>query len=188
SGSVAGRTPTMWRYAEVLPDAEPVSLGEGFTPMLPSREFPNVYIKDEGLNPTGSFKARGLSAAVTMAKSYGLKKLAIPSAGNAASALAAYTARAGIEAHIFMPKDVPQANRVECECYGARVTLVNVLISDCARIVAEREEQEGWFDVSTLKEPFRVEGKKTMGYEVAEQLGWSLPQGIIYPKGGGGGW
>src|SRR6266436_2427776 len=183
--ALGGRAATMWRYAEVLPQAEPVSLGEGFTPMLPSREFQNVFIKDEGLNPTGSFKARGLSAAVTMAKSYGLKKLAIPSAGNAASALAAYTARAGIEAHIFMPKDVPQANRVECEYYGARVTLVNGLISDCARIVAERKEQEGWFDVSTLKEPFRVEGKKTMGYEVAEQLGWRLPQGIIYPTGGG---
>jgi len=175
----------MWRYAEVLPQAEPVSLGEGFTPMLPSREFAKVFVKDEGLNPTGSFKARGLSAAVTMAKQYGLRKLAIPSAGNAASALAAYAARAGIEAHIFMPKDVPQANRVECESYGARITLVNGLISDCARIVAERKEQEGWFDVSTLKEPFRVEGKKTMGYEVAEQLGWRLPQGIIYPTGGG---
>src|SRR5947199_5080182 len=113
------RTPTMWRYDAILPEVDPVTLGEGFTPMLSSREFPNVYIKDEGLNPTGSFKARGLSAAVTKAKSYGLKKLAIPSAGNAASALAAYAARAGIEAHIFMPKDVPQANRVECESYGA---------------------------------------------------------------------
>src|SRR3989440_8089338 len=183
--SLAGRAPSMWRYADVMPEAEPVSLGEGFTPMLSSREFPNVFIKDEGLNPTGSFKARGLSAAVTMAKQYGQRKLAIPSAGNAASALAAYAARAGIEAHIFMPRDVPQANRVECESYGARVTLVNGLISDCARIVAERKEQEGWFDVSTLKEPFRVEGKKTMGYEVAEQLGWRLPQGIIYPTGGG---
>jgi len=183
--ALGGRPATMWRYAEVLPQAEPVSLGEGFTPMLPSREFAKVFVKDEGLNPTGSFKARGLSAAVTMAKQYGLRKLAIPSAGNAASALAAYAARAGIEAHIFMPKDVPQANRVECESYGARITLVNGLISDCARIVAERKEQEGWFDVSTLKEPFRVEGKKTMGYEVAEQLGWRLPQGIIYPTGGG---
>src|SRR5438445_12450406 len=182
---LGGRPANMWRYAEVLPQAEPVSLGEGFTPILPAREFPNVFVKDEGLNPTGSFKARGLSAAVTMAKSYGLKKLAIPSAGNAASALAAYAARAGIEAHMFMPKDVPQANRVECESYGAQVMLVNGLISDCARIVAERKEQEGWFDVSTLKEPFRVEGKKTMGYEVAEQLGWKLPQGIIYPTGGG---
>src|SRR5947209_1634132 len=183
--ALGGRPATMWRYAEVLPQAEPVSLGEGFTPMLPSREFAKVFVKDEGLNPTGSFKARGLSAAVTMAKQYGLRKLAIPSAGNAASALAAYAARAGIEAHIFMPKDVPQANRVECESYGARITLVNGLISDCARIIAERKEQEGWFDVSTLKEPFRVEGKKTMGYEVAEQLGWRLPQGIIYPTGGG---
>jgi threonine synthase len=182
---LAGRTCTMWRYAEVLPEAEPVSLGEGFTPMLSSREFPNVYIKDEGLNPTGSFKARGLSAAVTMAKHYGLKKLAIPSAGNAAGALAAYAAAAGIEAHIFMPRDVPMANRIESEYYGAHVTLVDGLISDCARMVAERKEKEGWFDVSTLKEPFRLEGKKTMGYEVAEQLGWQMPQGIIYPTGGG---
>src|SRR5207245_11221899 len=134
--AVGGRAAMMWRYAEVLPEAEPVSLGEGFTPMLSSREFPNVFIKDEGLNPTGSFKARGLSAAVTKAKSYGLKKLAIPSAGNAASALAAYAARAGIEAHIFMPKDVPQANRVECESYGARVTLGNGLIRNCAPVVA----------------------------------------------------
>jgi threonine synthase len=183
--SLVGRVASMWRYQEVLPEAEPVSLGEGFTPMFPSREFPGVYIKDEGLNPTGSFKARGLSAAVTMAKAYGLKKLAVPSAGNAASALAAYAAAAGLEAHIFMPKDVPLANRVECESYGAQVTLVNGLISDCAKIVAERKEKEGWFDVSTLKEPFRVEGKKTMGYEVAEQLGWRLPSAIIYPTGGG---
>jgi threonine synthase len=180
-----GRPSTMWRYAEVLPEAEPVSLGEGFTPVLPSREYPDVFIKDEGLNPTGSFKARGLSAAVTMAKHYGLKKLAIPSAGNAAGALAAYAAAAGLEAHIFMPKDVPMANRIESEYYGARVTLMDGLISDCARMVAERKEKEGWFDVSTLKEPYRVEGKKTMGYEVAEQLGWRLPQGIIYPTGGG---
>jgi threonine synthase len=183
--SLAGRTSSLWRYAEVLPDAEPVTLGEGFTPMLSSRSMPNVYIKDEGLNPTGSFKARGLSAAVTMARHYGLTKLAIPSAGNAASALAAYSAAARIEAHIFMPKDVPLANRVECESYGAHVDLVDGLISDCARIVAERKERERWFDVTTLKEPFRVEGKKTMGYEVAEQLGWDLPQGIIYPTGGG---
>jgi threonine synthase len=183
--SLAGRVATMWRYAEVLPSAEPVTLGEGFTPMLPSREFPNVSIKDEGLNPTGSFKARGMSAAVTMAKAYGLKKLAAPSAGNAASALAAYAAAAGIEAHIFMPKDVPLANRIECQSYGAHMTLVEGLISDCARMVGARKGSEGWFEVSTLKEPFRVEGKKTMGYEVAEQLGWKLPQGIIYPTGGG---
>jgi threonine synthase len=182
--------PTMWRYDAVLPDATPVSLGEGFTPMLRSREYSNVFIKDEGLNPTGSFKARGLSAAVTMARHFGLKKLAIPSAGNAAVALAAYAAAASIEAHIFMPKDVPMANRIECDYYGANVTLVDGLISDCARKIAELKEkpawsQEGWFDVSTTKEPYRVEGKKTMGYEVAEQLGWKLPQGIIYPTGGG---
>lgn len=183
--SIAGRAPTMWRYAEVLPEAEPVSLGEGFTPMLPSRHDANVWIKDEGLNPTGSFKARGLCAAVTMAKAYGLKKLAIPSAGNAASALAAYSAAAGIEAHIFMPKDVPQANLVECQSYGAKVTLVDGLISDCAKVIASRKEAEGWFDISTLKEPFRIEGKKTMGYEVAEQLDWKLPDAIIYPTGGG---
>ena len=185
AASLFGRTPSMWRYAEVLPEAEPVSLGEGFTPMLPAHEFPNVYIKDEGLNPTGSFKARGMSAAVTMAKAYGLKKLAAPSAGNAAGALAAYAAAAGIEAHLFMPKDVPLANRLECESYGACVTLVDGLISDCARMIAEKKDKEGWFDVSTLKEPFRIEGKKTMGYEVAEQLGWRLPHGIIYPTGGG---
>src|SRR6266478_6141880 len=182
---LAGRAATMWRYAEVLPEAEPVSLGEGFTPMLPSREFPNVYIKDEGLNPTGSFKARGMSTAITMARHYGLKKLAAPSAGNAGGALAAYAAAAGLEAYIFMPKDVPIANRMESEYYGAHVTLVDGLISDCARMVGERKEREGWFDVSTLKEPYRVEGKKTMGYEVAEQLAWRMPQGIIYPTGGG---
>ena len=187
---LAGRAPTMWRYDAVLPAADPVSLGEGFTPMLASREFPNVFIKDEGLNPTGSFKARGLSACVTMARHFGLKKLAIPSAGNAAGALAAYAANAGLEAHIFMPKDVPMANRIECDYYGARITLVDGLISDCAKKVAELKEsdfwkKDGWFDVSTTKEPYRVEGKKTMGYEVAEQLGWRMPKGIIYPTGGG---
>jgi threonine synthase len=176
---------TMWRYQCVLPDAEPVTLGEGLTPLLASRENPNVFIKDEGLNPTGSFKARGLCMAVTMARAYGLKKLAIPSAGNAAGALAAYAAAAGIEAHIFMPRDVPRANLVECHIYGAHVTLVDGLISDCARMLGERKEAEGWFDISTLKEPFRVEGKKTMGYEVADQMGWTLPNAIIYPTGGG---
>ncbi len=180
-----GRVASLWRYAEVLPEARPVTIGEGFTPMLASREYPNVLIKDEGLNPTGSFKARGMATAVTMARHYGLKKLAVPSAGNAGGALAAYAAAAGIEAHIFMPKDVPLANRLESEYCGAKVTLVDGLISDCARMVAERKEKEGWFDVSTLKEPFRVEGKKTMGYEVAEQLEWKLPDGIIYPTGGG---
>jgi len=182
--------PTMWRYDAVLPEASPVTLGEGFTPMLRSGEYSNVFIKDEGLNPTGSFKARGLSAAVTMARHLGLKKLAIPSAGNAAGALAAYAAAANIEAYIFMPNDVPMANRIECHYYGANVTLVDGLISDCARKIAELKEKpgwskEGWFDVSTTKEPYRVEGKKTMGYEVAEQLGWKLPDGIIYPTGGG---
>jgi len=180
-----GRMASLWRYAEVLPEVKPVTLGEGFTPMLASREFPNVFIKDEGLNPTGSFKARGMALAVTMARHYGLKTLAVPSAGNAGGALAAYAAAAGIEAHIFMPKDVPLANRMEAEYYGAHVTLVDGLISDCARMVAERKAKEGWFDVSTLKEPFRVEGKKTMGYEVAEQLDWNLPDAIIYPTGGG---
>jgi len=183
--SLAGRPATMWRYAEVMPGKTPVTLGEGFTPMIPSRQIPNVFIKDEGLNPTGSFKARGLCAAVTMAREYGLKKLAVPSAGNAASALAAYCAAAGIEAHIFMPKDVPMANFVECKSYGAKVTLVDGLISDCAKMVNERKQAEGWFDISTLKEPFRVEGKKTMGYEVAEQLNWELPDAIFYPTGGG---
>jgi threonine synthase len=183
--SLRGRPATMWRYREVLPGDEPVTLGEGFTPLLPTRENPNVYIKDEGLNPTGSFKARGLCAAVTMAKQYGLKKLAVPSAGNAASALAAYCAAAAIEAHIFMPKDVPTANLVECKAYGAKVTLVDGLISDCAKMVNEGKQAEGWSDISTLKEPFRVEGKKTMGYEVAEQLGWELPDAIFYPTGGG---
>ena len=190
SARLSGRAPTMWRYDAVLPAADPVSAGEGFTPMLASREYPNVFIKDEGLNPTGSFKARGLSAAVTMARHFGLKKLAIPSAGNAAGALACYAAIAGLEAHIFMPKDVPAANRIECDYYGAQVTLIDGLISDCARKVAELKESESWkkdkwFDVSTTKEPYRVEGKKTMGYEVAEQLGWKLPAGIIYPTGGG---
>jgi threonine synthase len=188
--SLVPLAPNMWRYDAVLPEAAPVSLGEGFTPMLRSREYSNVFIKDEGLNPTGSFKARGLSVAVTMARHFGLKKLAIPSAGNAAGALAAYAAAANLEAHIFMPKDVPMANRIECDYYGAHVTLVDGLISDCARKVAELKEKpawstEKWFDVSTTKEPYRVEGKKTMGYEVAEQLGWSLPDGIIYPTGGG---
>jgi threonine synthase len=153
--------------------------------MLHSRRFPNVFLKEEGANPTSTFKARGLALAVTMARHYGLKKLAVPSAGNAAGALAAYAAAAGIEAHIFMPKDVPFANFVEATIYGAKVTLVDGLISDCGRIVAERKEKEGWFDISTLKEPFRVEGKKTMGYELVEQLGWKYPDAVFYPTGGG---
>jgi threonine synthase len=177
--------PGMWRYRSVLPDARPVTLGEGWTPMLRSRRHRNAFLKDEGTNPTGSFKARGLALAVTMARHYGLKQLAIPSAGNAAGALAAYAAAADITAHIFMPRDVPFANYVEAIAYGANVTLVDGLISDCGRIVAERSKSEGWFDISTLKEPFRVEGKKTMGYELVEQLGWEYPAAVFYPTGGG---
>src|SRR5215468_4531426 len=177
--------PGMWRYRAVLPEVVPVTLGEGWTPMLRSKRYSNVFLKEEGANPTGSFKARGLALAVTMAKHFGLKKLAVPSAGNAAGALAAYTAAAGIEANIFMPKDVPFANYVEARMYGANVTLVDGLISDCGRIVAERKEKEGWFDISTLKEPFRIEGKKTMGYELVEQLGWDYPEAVFYPTGGG---
>jgi threonine synthase len=183
--SVRDGPASMWRYSAVLPDVEPVTLGEGLTPMLPSRKYRSLLIKDEGLNPTGSFKARGMSAALSMARHYGLKKLAAPSAGNAGGALAAYAAAAGIEAFVFMPKDVPLANRLEVEASGAHLTLVDGLISDCGRMVAERKDGEGWFDVSTLKEPFRVEGKKTMGYEVAEQMRWRLPDAILYPTGGG---
>src|ERR1700722_4294681 len=175
----------MWRYSLVLPEAKPVTLGEGWTPMLQSRRYPNVFLKEEGATPTSSFKAMGLALAVTMARHYGLKKLAVPSAGNAAGALAAYAAAADIEANIFMPKDVPFANYVEAIAYGANVTLVDGLISDCGRIVAERSKSEGWFDISTLKEPFRVEGKKTMGYELVEQLGWEYPDAVFYPTGGG---
>ncbi len=153
--------------------------------MIQSRRHPNAFLKEEGANPTGSFKARGMAMAVTMAWHYGLKKLAAPSAGNAAGALAAYAAAAGMEAHIFMPKDVPFANYLEAVLYGANVTLVDGLISDCGRMVAERKDEEGWFDISTLKEPFRVEGKKTMGYELVEQLGWEYPEAVFYPTGGG---
>ena len=185
---------TMWRYSPVLPvrsQASIVSLGEGMTPLLPAPRTGkkvganDLWVKDEGLNPTGSFKARGLSCAISMCVELGIRKVAIPSAGNAASALAAYAAAAGIEAHIFMPQDVPQANFIECKAYGAHVTLVNGLISDCARMVAQRAPTEGWFDVSTLKEPYRIEGKKTMGYELAEQMQWTLPDVIFYPTGGG---
>jgi threonine synthase len=185
---------SMWRYAPVLPVRNPasiVSLGEGLTPTIRSGRLAeklgcaDLWIKDDGVNPTGSFKARGLSCAISMAKELGVKKVAIPSAGNAASALAAYAAAAGMEAHIFMPSDVPQANYIECKAFGAHVTLVDGLISDCAKIVAERKDREGWFDVSTLKEPYRIEGKKTMGYEIAEQFQWSVPDAIFYPTGGG---
>jgi threonine synthase len=183
----------MWRYAPVLPaDAvEAVTLNEGWTPLIHATSLgrdlgaTELWIKDEGRNPTDSFKARGLSCAVTMAKKFGLSKLAIPSAGNAASALAAYAAAAGLESHIFMPRDVPQSNFIECKSFGAHVTLIDGLISDCGREVAERTAGEGWFEVSTLKEPYRIEGKKTMGYETAEQFGWELPDALLYPCGGG---
>jgi threonine synthase len=166
-------------------------LGEGWTPLVRTRRLgallgaEALWVKDEGLNPTASFKARGLSCAISMCVELGIRKVAIPSAGNAASALAAYAAAAGIESYIFMPNDVPQANYLECKAYGANVTLVDGLISDCGRIVAGRGPEEGWFDVSTLKEPYRIEGKKTMGYEVAEQMDWELPDALFYPTGGG---
>ena len=190
-----GRGPrSMWRYAGLLPLTSPqniVSLGEGDTPLLPAPRFgarvgaSRLLIKDESANPTGAFKARGMAAAVSMAKELGAAKLAAPSAGNAAAALAAYAAAADMEAHIFMPRDAPRANYIECRMCGAEVTLVDGLIDDCGRIVAERKEEKGWFDVSTLREPYRVEGKKTMGLELAEQLGWRLPDAILYPTGGG---
>jgi threonine synthase len=185
---------SMWRYAPVLPVSEPsaiVSLGEGMTPLIHTQRLgarlraQDLWVKDEGVNPTGSFKARGLSCAVSMCLELGVKKVAIPSAGNAAGAMAAYAAAAGIEAYIFMPRDVPQSNFIECCATGAHVTLVDGLISDCGKMVAARKDAEGWFDVSTLKEPYRIEGKKTMGYELAEQLRWELPDVIFYPCGGG---
>src|ERR1041385_8487204 len=194
--SLIGRRSDLWRYRELLPvadDANIVTLGEGWTPLLRADRLGHsvgiheLYIKDEGQNPTQSFKARGMAAAVSMAKELGATKLAVPSAGNAAGALAAYAARAGLKSYIFMPRDTPRANVVECEQTGARVTLMDGLITDCGAEVGRRKEKEGWFDVSTLKEPYRVEGKKTLGYEVAEQLNWELPDVIIYPTGGGTG-
>lgn len=195
--NLKGRVSSLWRYREVLPvldDADIVSLGEGFTPLLAVDRLAStlpiklkIYIKDESVNPTGSFKARGMTAAVSMAKQLGVKKTAAPSAGNAAGALAAYSSRAGMESFLFMPRDTPRANIIECEQMGAHVTLVDGLITDCGKIVADRKDAEGWYDVSTLKEPYRVEGKKTMGYELAEQLGWRLPDVILYPTGGGTG-
>jgi threonine synthase len=194
--SLQGRVPTLWRYRELLPlqdNSNLISLGEGFTPLIEAKTLARelglkrLWIKDEGQNPTGSFKDRGLSVAVSRAKELGVKKAAIPSAGNAGGSLAAYAARAGIEAYVFMPKDTPPANQIEARQYGAQVTLVDGLINDCGRLVAERKASEAWFDVSTLKEPYRVEGKKTMGYEIAEQLDWNLPDVIIYPTGGGTG-
>jgi threonine synthase len=191
--TVATRDKTLWRYREVLPlpgDVEPVSLGEGGTPLLRAEKFGediDLWVKDESLNPTQSFKARGMSVAVSMAKHLGATKLAVPSAGNAGGALAGYAARAGLEAHIFMPRDTPRANIIECRELGAHVTLIDGLITDCAAEIGRRRTKEGWFDMSTLKEPYRVEGKKTLGYELAEQLNWRLPEAILYPTGGGTG-
>jgi threonine synthase len=190
------RRADLWRYRELLPvrrEDNIVSLGEGWTPLHHAKNLgaalgmTELYVKDESLNPTQSFKARGMAVAVSMAKELGLKKLAAPSAGNAAGALAAYCALAGIEAHIFMPRDTPRANIIECDVAGAHVTLVDGLITDCGAEVARRKDAEGWFDVSTLKEPYRVEGKKTLGYEIGEQSSWQLPDVIIYPTGGGTG-
>ncbi|WP_169238641.1 threonine synthase [Candidatus Roseilinea sp. NK_OTU-006] len=190
------RPTTMWRWFEIMPVRDPanvVTLGEGCTPLLPAGRLgerlgtDRLWIKDEGLNPTGSFKARGLSAAVSKAKELGVKAVAIPSAGNAASALAAYGARAGLAVYQFMPQDVPEMMRKESFQYGARAYLVQGLINDAGRLVRERAARKGWFDVSTLREPYRQEGKKTMGLELAEQFNWTLPDAIIYPTGGGTG-
>jgi threonine synthase len=189
--ALRGRAATMWRYAEVLPSSNPVSLGEGMTPLIAAARLgeklgiEKLFVKDEGLNPTGSFKARGMSAAVTRAKDLGAKALAAPTAGNAGGALAAYAAQAGIPCVIVMPSDTPAANVIECEAFGADVRRLPGLISDCGRYVGEHRGKEGWFEVSTLKEPYRVEGKKTMAYELWEQLGGRLPDVIIYPTGGG---
>jgi threonine synthase len=187
---------SLWRYRELLPlpeTIEPMSLGEGGTPLLRLSRLgqrlglENLYVKDESQNPTQSFKARGMAVAVSMAKHLGANKLAVPSAGNAGGALAAYAARAGLEAFIFMPRDTPKANVVECGELGAHVQLIDGLITDCGAEIARRKQTEGWFDMSTLKEPYRIEGKKTLGYELAEQLQWELPDVIIYPTGGGTG-
>ena len=187
------REKSLWRYRELLPlplDVEAITLGEGGTPLLRASKFGaglDLWIKEEGLNPTQSFKARGMAVAVSMAKHLGATKLAVPSAGNAGGALAAYAARAGLEAHIFMPRDTPRANIIECREVGANVVLIDGLITDCGAEIARRKIAEGWFDMSTLKEPYRVEGKKTLGYELAEQFNWVLPDVILYPTGGGTG-
>jgi threonine synthase len=189
--NLSKRPRSLWRYSEVLPPGDPVTRGEGMTPLVhtsrlgASMGLRRLYVKDEGLNPTGSFKARGMTAAVTRAKQLGAKALAAPTAGNAGGALAAYAAAAGIPAVIVMPADTPSANVMECQAFGATVVKVNGLISDCGKYVAERKDREGWYDVSTLKEPYRVEGKKTMGYELWEQFGGKLPDAILYPTGGG---
>lgn len=193
---LVARPPSLWRYRELLPlpaDEEPVTLGEGMTPLLPCPRLGselgigNLLVKDEAQLPTGSFKSRGMTMAVSMAKHLGIRRMAIPTAGNAGGALAAYAARAGIEAFVFMPEDTPRINAIEAYLAGARVFHVNGLITDCGRIVREGAASTGWFDMSTLKEPYRLEGKKTMGLELAEQLDWRLPDVILYPTGGGTG-
>jgi threonine synthase len=193
---LTGRVQSMWRYQELLPlpkQAEPVTLGEGMSPILPCPRLgkelglTRLSIKDESQLPTGSFKSRGMAAAVSMAKIFGLTRLAVPTAGNAGGALAAYGARAGVEVFVFMPADTPIINQLEASLCGAKVFLVNGLINDCGKIVREGIEPLGWFDMSTLKEPYRLEGKKTMGLEIAEQRGWILPDVIFYPTGGGTG-
>ncbi|MFG0329890.1 MAG: threonine synthase [Phycisphaerales bacterium] len=193
---IARRDPTLWRYRELLPvesDEHIVTLGEGMSPMLSAPRLAKkygvgrVWIKDESQLPTGSFKSRGMTMAVSRAKELGAKRLAVPTAGNAGGALAAYAARAGLEAFVFMPDDTPEVNQYEASLYGARAFRVNALIDECGRLVREGRERLGWFDVSTLREPYRIEGKKTMGLELAEQLGWRLPDAIFYPTGGGTG-
>jgi threonine synthase len=194
--SLVGREPNMWRYRELMPllDGDtPITLGEGFTPLSHARRLgarlglDRLFIKDESLNPTNSFKARGQSAAITRAKALGAHTIALPTAGNAGNAAAAYAAAAGLACKVFIPRDAKQPFVDECRLYGAEVTLVDGLITDAGRIAAERGKPLGWYDVSTLKEPYRVEGKKTMGYELAEQLDWRLPDWIVYPTGGGTG-
>ena len=194
--SLRGRVASLWRYREVLPvagDASIVTLGEGWTPLAHVRRLgerlgmSRLHVKDESLNPTGSFKARGMTVAVSMAGELGAERLAVPSAGNASGALAAYAAKAGLEAHIYMPRDASRVSVVECVQYGAHVVLVDGFINDCGRIIGEKKELEGWFEVSTLKEPYRIEGKKTMAYELAEQMDWTLPDVLVYPTGGGTG-
>ncbi|MGH2543790.1 MAG: threonine synthase [Ardenticatenaceae bacterium] len=190
----ADRPPTMWRYFELLPVRERenvVSLGEGGTPMLRAAglgeqlDLHQLWIKDESLNPTGTFKARGASAGISRARELGINTLAIPTAGNAGGAWSAYAARAGIEIHVAMPKDAPSSNQIECRLFGAHLTLVDGLISDAGRWIASAAAEHGWFDVATLKEPYRIEGKKTMGLEIAEFFGWQMPDVVIYPAGGG---
>ena len=183
------RPSNMWRYRELLPierDENIVSLGEGMTPILPFHSNEQVFLKDEAVNPTGSFKARGLSMAISKAKELGVRKCVIPTAGNAGGAMSAYCARAGLEAHVYMPRETPEVFKKECQLLGAKVNIIDGTISDCAKAIRQQAESD-WFDVSTLKEPYRLEGKKTMGLEIAEQMDWQLPDVIIYPTGGGTG-